>query len=160
MTASAKIALPIRRELTITRVFDAPRALVYKMWTERTHLAQWFGPKDFTNPKCEVEPRAGGRIYVRMRSPFGTEHPMEGVFREVVPNEKLVFTNKAVDDDGGVFIEALTTVTFTDDNGKTKMVMHTDAKGLVDAALRMLDGMNEGWSQSFDKLAAVIARAR
>jgi uncharacterized protein YndB with AHSA1/START domain len=157
--STAKVALPIHRELTLTRVFDAPRALVYKMWTDPKHLAEWFGPKEFTNPICEVDPRVGGRIHVVMRSPWNSEHPMEGIFREVVKNEKLVFTNDAVDEKGGLLIQSITTVTFEDVGGKTKMTMHTDAKGMVDIAARMLDGMKEGWSQSFDKLEAAIARA-
>lgn len=69
--STAKVALPIHRELTLTRVFDAPRALVYKMWTDPKHLAEWFGPKQFTNPKCEVDARVGGRIHVVMRAPWG-----------------------------------------------------------------------------------------
>ena len=129
------------------------------MWTDPKHLAQWFGPKDFTNPVCEVDPRAGGRIYVRMRAPWNAEYPMEGVFREVVKNEKLVFTNNAIDDKGGILIQSVTTVTFESAGGKTKMTMHTDAKGMVDIAARMLEGMEAGWTQSFDKLADAIARA-
>ena len=157
--STAKVALPIHRELTLTRVFDAPRALVYQMWTDPKHLAEWFGPKGFTNPICEVDPRVGGRIHVVMRSPWDSEHPMEGVFREVVKNERLVFTNDAVDAKGSLLIQSVTTVTFEDAGGKTKMTMHTDAKGMVDIAARMLDGMKDGWSQSFDKLEAAIARA-
>jgi uncharacterized protein YndB with AHSA1/START domain len=158
--STAKVSLPIHRELTLTRVFDAPRELVFKMWTDPKHLAQWFGPKEFTNPVCEVDPRAGGRIHVLMRAPWGNEYPMEGVFREVVKNEKLVFTNNAVDDKGGILIQSVTTVTFETQGGKTKMTMHTDAMGMVDIAAQMLNGMEAGWSQSFDKLAAAIAAAR
>lgn len=84
---------------------------------------------------------------------------MDGVFREVVKDRKLVFTNDAVDDKGGILIASVTTVTFEDEGGKTKMTMHTEAKGMVDIAAQMLDGMKEGWSQSFDKLADAIARA-
>ncbi len=160
MNTAAKIALPLHRTLTLTRVFDAPRELVFKMWTDPKHLAQWFGPKEFTNPVAEVDPRAGGRIHVVMRAPWGSDYPMEGMFREVVRPERLVFTNNAVDQNGGLLIESVTTVTFEDENGKTKMTMHTDAKGLVDIAARMLEGMETGWSQSFDKLADAIARAR
>jgi uncharacterized protein YndB with AHSA1/START domain len=153
-------ALPIRRELTLTRDFDAPRELVYKMWTDGKHLAQWFGPREFTNPIAEVDPRVGGRIHIVMRSPWNSEHPMEGVFREVVKNEKLVFTNNAVDEKGGILIQSVTTVTFEDHDGMTRMTMHTDATGMVDIAARMLDGMKEGWSQSFDKLSDALARQR
>src|SRR5919197_1132751 len=82
-----------RREITLTRMFDAPRPLVYRMWTEAKHLAQWFGPHTFTNPVCEVDARPGGKIFIKMQAPNGDTHPMGGTFHEVVPNERLVFTS-------------------------------------------------------------------
>jgi len=156
-----KLAQPIHQELTLTRVFDAPRALVYQMWTDPKHLAEWFGPREFTNSKVEVDARKGGHIRLVMNSPWGTQHPMDGTFREVVKNEKLVFSNNAVDEAGGILIQAITTVTFEDaGNGKTKMTLHTDAYGMVDVSAKMLEGMEAGWSQSFEKLADAIARAK
>jgi uncharacterized protein YndB with AHSA1/START domain len=160
MGAAVKLAHPIHRELTLTRVFDAPRALVYRMWTDPKHLAEWFGPKQFTNSKVEVDAHKGGHIRLVMHSPWGGEHSMDGTFREVVKNEKLVFTNNAVDDTGGILIQAITTVTFEDaGKGKTRMTLHTDAYGMVDVSAQMLDGMEAGWSQSFEKLADTIGRA-
>jgi uncharacterized protein YndB with AHSA1/START domain len=158
--SAVKLDQPIRRELTLVRHFDAPRDLVFRMWTDPKHLAQWFGPKHFTNPIAEVDPKAGGRIRVVMRAPTGEDYPMDGIFREVVKNEKLVFTNNAVDKSGGILIQAVTTVTFEDDKGRTKMTLHTDAYGLVDIAAQMLDGMKDGWSQSFDKLDEALAKER
>jgi len=88
------------RTVVITRVFDAPRELVFKAWTDAKHLAQWWGPKGFTNPICEVDARPGGNLRIVMRAPDGAEHPMTGVFREVTAPERLVFTSAAVDRDG------------------------------------------------------------
>ena len=64
-------------------VYDAPRALVFKMWIEPKHMAQWWGPKGFTNPRCELDARVGGKIHIDMRAPDGTVYPMSGTFREV-----------------------------------------------------------------------------
>src|SRR5208283_6146460 len=77
------------RELIITHVFDAPRELVFKAWTDPHHVAQWWGPKGFTNPFCIWEARVGGSIQVEMRPPNGDSHPMGGGFREIVPPKKL-----------------------------------------------------------------------
>src|ERR1700722_3962453 len=71
------------RELKITRVFDAPREVVFKAWTDPKLLAQWWGPKGFTNPVCELDARPGGAIRVHMRGPDGTVYPMGGMFHEI-----------------------------------------------------------------------------
>src|SRR5687768_2336267 len=95
MTATAKrtAAKPIAEtEVVLTRLFDAPRALVFKVWTEPRHLAQWWGPRDFTNPVCELDVRVGGSILIHMRAPDGRVYPMTGTFREIVAPERLVFT--------------------------------------------------------------------
>src|SRR5205085_2306725 len=78
------------RELTFTRIFDAPRALVLGMWTDPKHVAQWWGPRGFTNPVCEMDVRPGGALRIVMRAPDGTEYPMPGIFRDVVAPERLV----------------------------------------------------------------------
>src|ERR1700739_5045499 len=85
------------REVIITRIFDAPRELVFKAWTDPKHVAQWWGPKGFTNPVCELDVRVGGAIRIHMRSPDGSVYPMKGEFREIVPPERLRFTHIARD---------------------------------------------------------------
>ena len=80
------------REFVITRVFDAPRSLVFKMWTDPKHMAHWWGPKGFTNPVCEMDVRPGGAWRIVMRGPDGGEHPAKGVYREVVAPGRLVMT--------------------------------------------------------------------
>ncbi|HEX3938358.1 MAG TPA: SRPBCC domain-containing protein [Xanthobacteraceae bacterium] len=150
---------PTEREVTITRLFEAPRALVFKAWTDAAQLAQWWGPKDFTNPVCEFEARVGGKIRVHMRAPDGTVYPMKGEIREIVPPERLAFTNIAVDEAGRHLLEGFTTVTFTEENGKTKMILHTRASVVADEAAAYLQGMEMGWTMSIDKLQALLARA-
>jgi uncharacterized protein YndB with AHSA1/START domain len=147
------------REVVITRVFDAPRALVFQMWTDPRHLKEWFGPGVFTNPVCEVDARVGGAWHIVMRGADGTDYPCGGVYREIVEPERLVFTNIATDKDGNPIIDGLTTVIFEDEAGKTKLTLRTRGTAVVDYAAEYLKGMEAGWSQSLDSLAAHLAKA-
>jgi uncharacterized protein YndB with AHSA1/START domain len=149
---------PATRELTITRIYDAPRSLVFKMWIEPKHMAQWWGPKGFTNPRCELDARVGGKIHIDMRAPDGTVYPMGGTFREIVAPERLVFLAVAEDHDGNALLESLTTVTFEDVGGKTKLTMHARAVGLAPIAEQMLAGMDAGWNGSLERLAELVGR--
>jgi uncharacterized protein YndB with AHSA1/START domain len=159
MTSSTDKKTFAERELTITRVFNAPRELVFKAWTDPKQLAEWWGPKSFTNPVCEVDLKPGGALKIVMRAPDGAEYPMKGVFREIVPPSRLVFTNIAVDKDGNPIIEGLTTVTFAEQGGKTKLTLQTRGVAVVDYAAAYLNGMEAGWTQSLEKLGALVQRA-
>ena len=158
MPATADAIKTAKREITITRVFDAPRALVFKAWTDASEVAQWWGPKGFTNPVCELDVRVGGAIRIHMRSPDGSVYPMKGEFCEIVPPERLVFTNIAVDAADKPIIEGLTTVTFIERGGKTTMTLQTRGRAVVDYAVGYLQGMEMGWSGSIDKLEILLAR--
>jgi uncharacterized protein YndB with AHSA1/START domain len=147
------------REVTITRVLAAPREIAFRAWTDPVHLARWWGPNGFTNPVCEVDARAGGALRIVMRAPDGTEHRMMGELREVVPPARLVFTNVAVDTDGSHMLEGLTTVTFAAQGDRTLMTLHTRVVGVVALSAQMLDGMEEGWTESIDKLEAYVGKA-
>jgi uncharacterized protein YndB with AHSA1/START domain len=147
------------RELVFTRIFDAPRELVWRAWTDPAHLAQWWGPKGFTNPVCELDLRPGGALRIVMRAPDGVEYPMRGVFREIVAPERLVFTNIAVDAADKPLLDGLTIVTFTEHGGKTTLTVQTRAAALVVDAARFLEGMEAGWTQSLERLAAAVAQA-
>jgi uncharacterized protein YndB with AHSA1/START domain len=145
------------RELTLTRLLNAPPPLVWAAWTEPKHLARWWGPAGFTNPVCEVDARPGGALRIVMRGPDGVEYPMTGVFREVVAPERLVFTTTAIDQAGNALLEGLATVTFAAEGTKTRLILQTRAVGLVPYAARMLEGMEAGWSQSLDRLGDFLA---
>jgi uncharacterized protein YndB with AHSA1/START domain len=164
MTMTAEHTLPATREVTITRTFDAPRELVFKMWTDSKHLAQWWGPQGFTNPVCDVDVRPGGRIYIVMRGPKNTPYdgdfPMSGSFREIVAPERIVFTSFAEDEDGNALIDCLNTVTFEAQGNKTKLTIHARAIALVEIGKQMIAGMEMGWTQSIDKLEALVAASR
>ncbi len=148
------------RELTLTRMFDAPRTLVWRMWTDPAHMAQWWGPKGFTNPVCDMDVRPSGTIRIDMRAPDGTVYPMTGTFREVVAPERLVFLAVPVDHDGNIQLESLTTVTFEAIGNKTKLTVHANAVGFAPAAVRMLAGMEAGWTQSLERLEHRVALDR
>jgi uncharacterized protein YndB with AHSA1/START domain len=159
MTATAQTTPSPTRELTLTRVFDAPRSLVFRMWTESKHMAQWWGPHGFTNPVCEIDARPGGAIRIHMRGPDGVVYPMVGTFREFVEPERLVFTAVAQDQAGTPLLEALTTVTFEQQGGKTKITVQAKAVGLAPVAPQMLAGMEAGWTQSLERLEALVANS-
>jgi uncharacterized protein YndB with AHSA1/START domain len=157
MSAAASNKILAEREITITRIFDAPRAVVFKAWTDAGMLAQWWGPKGFTNPRCEFDARVGGVIRIDMHAPDGTIYPMDGEVREIVAPERLVFTNNALDADGNRIIEGFTTVTFAEEGGKTRLTLHTRGAAIAAIAVQYLQGMEMGWTMSIDKLAAVLA---
>src|SRR4029077_17006076 len=109
------------RELIISRVFDAPRALVFEAWTKPEHMVHWFGPNGFTLPVCEMDFRVGGKCRFGMRAPDGNEHYTHGIYREVVPAERIVWASSFEDVPGS---EIVTSVTFADHEGKTKITVH------------------------------------
>jgi uncharacterized protein YndB with AHSA1/START domain len=145
-----------QHELILTRVLDAPRALVFKAWTDPKHLAQWWGPNGFTNPVCEVDLRPGGALLIHMHG-FGVTYPMKGTFHEIVEPERLVFTASAVDDAGTAYLEVLNTVTFAERDGKTTLTLTARVVKTGPGATDALAGMDEGWNQSLDRLATHVA---
>src|SRR3712207_5988559 len=89
-------------ELVITRTFDAPRELVWRAWTEPEHFNRWWGPKDFAAPNSQMDVRVGGKYLYCMRSPDGQDYWGTGTYREVVPMERLVYTDSFADEQGNV----------------------------------------------------------
>jgi uncharacterized protein YndB with AHSA1/START domain len=147
------------RTVTIMRLLDAPRELVFRLWTEPKHLAQWWGPHGFTNPVCEVDVRVGGWMHIDMQGPDGIVYPMTGTFREIMPPRRLVFEAVAEDHAGVALLRSLTVVTFADEGGRTRLTVHADAIGLAPAAPQMLAGMEAGWTQSLEKLEKLVRQA-
>jgi len=145
------------QELVLTRVFDAPRELVFKAWTDPKRVAQWWGPQGFTNPVCELDARPGGAIRIHMRGPDGTVYPMTGVYQEVVEPERLVFTSAALDEKGHPLFEVLTTVTFAEQGAKTKQILRARVIKSTAQAAPYLAGMEAGWTQSLERLSAFVA---
>lgn len=146
-------------ELEITRIFAAPREMVFRACTEADQLAKWWGPEGFTAPVCESDPRPGGTMTVVMRDPDGTDYKMTGTYIEVVAPERLVVESKALDQAGNVLIEATNTITFRDVDGKTELHVKAQAVALVPEAAPMLGGMRAGWTQSLQCLDDVLTGA-
>jgi len=159
-TISDPATEPAERELVITRIFDAPREVVFKAWTDPKRLAQWWGPKEFTNPVCELDVRPGGAIRIDMTGPDGVLYPIRGVFHEIVEPERLVFTTGSFEDeDGNPQLEGLNIVTFAEHNGKTKLTLQARIVKSTPEVAVPLAGMEDGWSQSLDRLAEELAKA-
>lgn len=145
-------------DLVMTAVFDAPRELVFRAWTETEHVAQWWGPKGFTNPVCELDVRVGGAIRIHMRAPDGVVYPMKGVFEEIVEPERLVFVASALDGDGNSMFDVLSTVIFAEQRGKTALTLRLRVIKATSQAPQYLKGMEAGWTQSLDRLGAHLTR--
>jgi uncharacterized protein YndB with AHSA1/START domain len=145
------------REFVITKEYDAPRELVFRAWTDPKHLAQWWGPKGFTNPVCEWDARPGKVIYVVMRAPNGTDYPMGGEFREVAAPERLVFTSGAMDDKKKLIFEFLHTVTFVESKGRTTLTIRSRVTMASADANKYIGGFEAGMTQSLVRLAAFLA---
>jgi uncharacterized protein YndB with AHSA1/START domain len=139
--------------LVIERVFDAPRELVFKAWTEPQHLVHWSCPHGFTLTHCEGDLEPGGRWRSCMRSPDGRDLWLGGVYREIVAPERLVFTHAWDDERGKPGHETLVTVTFAERGGKTAM---TFRQAVFDSVAER-DGHRGGWTECFEKLAAHLS---
>ena len=149
----------IEREVSITRLFDAPRELVFRSFTEAEHIAAWWGPEGFTAPECESDPRPGGKLRIVMRGPDGADLPVDATYLEVDAPSRLVIESNAVGPDGTVLLEAVNTVTFAERDGKTEVIVHARATALVPEAAAMLVGMDAGWTQSLQCLDDVLTGA-
>jgi uncharacterized protein YndB with AHSA1/START domain len=143
-------------ELLLTRVFDAPRRLVFKAWTEPAQLVRWWGPRGFRTPSCKMDVRPGGTWRACMRSPEGTDHWLHCVYREVVEPERLVFTWAWEDAEGKPGHETLVTVNFLEQDAKTKLIVH---QGVFESA-NARDLHKQGWSSGLDRLAEYLANAQ
>ena len=153
-----------KQNILVVRVFNAPRETVWRAWIEPEHFKQWWGPSGYTCPFCEMDLRVGGKYLNCMRSPEGQDYWSTGVYREIVPMERLVFTDCFADEHGNVVpathyglssdfpLEMLVTVTFEDQNGKTKVTLeHIGLPAGPEG-----EGAEQGWSESFDKLAEIL----
>jgi len=149
------------------RVFDAPRDLVWKAWTEPERLKQWWGPKGFTSPVAKTDLRVGGRYLWGMRSPDGQDFFSTGIFREIVEPERLAFTDSFADAEGNVVpashygmpgdwpAENVMTVTFEERDGRTAVAVREE--GIPE---EMRGPSEAGMRESFEKLADYLKKAR
>ncbi len=155
MSIAATIPEPLTR-LKIDRTFDAPRALVWKMWTDPTHLAVWWSPEHFTTPSAQVDPRPGGAIHIVMRGPDGMDYPFDGRFIEVVEPERLVLRTWVNDPDGAPWFEVEQTVRFEEVDGRTVQRFSARVISATETAIGPLSGMEAGWTGTLNKLQAHV----
>jgi uncharacterized protein YndB with AHSA1/START domain len=153
MTAPARAAPSAEQELTIVRVFDAPRELVFKAWTDPKHAMRWWGPRDYPAVSIDMDVRPGGVWRNCLRAADGSrELWVGGTFREVAPPERLVFTF-AWEEEGERGLQTLVTIAFADEGGKTRMTFRqTPFESLGER-----DGHQGGWTSSFDRLEEHLA---
>jgi uncharacterized protein YndB with AHSA1/START domain len=152
---SLKVTTPSDREIVMTRVFDAPRRLVYEAYTKPELLKRWLGVHNgWTLAVCEIDLKVGGTYRYVWRGPDGMEMGMRGVYQELIPSERVVATEKF--DQPWYEGEAVGTVTFDEQDGKTTLTMTIlyASKDIRDAVLQ--SPMEQGVGAGFDKLAELL----
>ncbi len=169
MTAiSAKTA---EKPFVISRTFDAPRELVWKAWTERERLMQWFGPKGSTMPVAKMDFRPGGFFHSCLRTPDGHEMWGKFIYREIAAPERLVYVQHFCDREGGITrhplsptwpLQMLTTVTFVEQGGRTLLTVRWMPLNPTEEERKTFDsaheGMRQGWCGSFDQLGDYLTK--
>jgi uncharacterized protein YndB with AHSA1/START domain len=153
--------------IVVTRTFDAPRALVFRAWTEPQQLMRWWAPQGCTTPHCTVDLRVGGRIHYCMRLPDGRDIWGLGIYREIVVPSRLVYVDSFADADGnpvppahygmsaGHPAESLVTVTFEDHDGTTRVTLHH----AIPVSVEERGGAEQGWTEMLERLAAELRRS-
>ncbi len=160
--------------ITIERVFDAPREKVWQAWTQPELIKKWWGPEGFTAPSIKLDLRVGGKYTFAMHGPAGSEWDRDmyssGIYKEIIPNEKIVSTDYFSDENGNMIkpsdegqdknfpTEMTVTITFEDAGyGKTKLtIFYPKAENEEQFQAMLKSGMKEGWSSSLDKLADIL----
>lgn len=143
------LSTPSDREIVITRVFNAPCRLVFEAWTRPEHVRHWYGPADLTLSVCQIDLRPGGSYRYVLRDASGQQYAFSGVYREVVPYTRLVYTDSFEAMPGH---EALVTLTFEEHDGKTKLVSRSLYQTVEDRDGHISSGMEEGMKETLSRL--------
>ena len=144
------LTVPSDREIVMTRVFDAPRELVFEAHSKCEHLEKWWGPRKYTLAVCEIDFRPGGAYRFVQRGPDGDEHGFRGEFREIVTPERIVWTFEYESMPGHVSVD---TLTFEDLGGRTKLTAHSLFDSVEDRDGMLQSGMEAGARETWDRLA-------
>lgn len=151
---SIMLTMPSDREVVITRVFDAPRELVFKAFTDPALIPHWWGPRSQETSVDKMDVRPGGVWRFVHRDQDGNEHGFNGVYREIVPPERLVYTFEWEGLPGHVHVE---TVTLESRDGKTTVRDHALFQSVEDRDGMVKSGMEAGAAESMDRLAEFLA---
>jgi len=147
------------RELMLTRLINAPREKVYRAWTDPELLKQWFAPLPYTTPVADLDVRPGGANFIVMRGPDGKDMPNRGVYLEVVPNERLVFTDAYVNAWEPSEKPYMTVIlAFEDQDGKTRYTARVRHWTVTDREAHEKMGFHQGWGICTDQLTALVAK--
>ena len=159
----AGVALTDERKLVVTRVFDAPREVVFDAWTQEEHLRRWWSPKTFTTSHVKVDLRVGGLFHYCMRAPDGKEYWGRGIYREIVRPERIVYSDSFADAEGNAVDPSHygisdaepdsqeVTITFREERGKTRVTL----EHAIPAGTHR-DGAGQGWNEMLDKLEGAV----
>jgi uncharacterized protein YndB with AHSA1/START domain len=140
-------------ELLIMRTFDAPASVLFALWSKPEHMKRWMGPSNFTCPEAEIDFRVGGAYRALITSPEHGENWFGGIYREIVPNRRLVFTFAWDNDGPSAGVETLVTITFEEKGRKTVQTFHQKPFPTVERR----DSHVGGWTEAFDKLGTYAA---
>jgi uncharacterized protein YndB with AHSA1/START domain len=152
-----------RLDLEISRIIDAPRALIWEAWTKPEHLKRWWTPAPWTTPECRVDLRPGGEFYTLMRGPDGSEHAVNGCYLDLLPHERIVFTDvlqagwrpaPMTSGPCGPYFTAI--IAFEDHEGGTSYTARALHKDDADRAKHEEMGFNEGWNAALDQLVELV----
>lgn len=145
--------------LLIERDFDAPRALLFKVWTDPFHLARWWTPYGFDAKVLAMDVRPGGTFHIELTSPDGQVFPSRGVFQEIIEAEKIVLKGDSAAPDpcgAGLPPGAVITVTFTENNGITSLSLHTQFEAADKKQAASAGGFNAGWASALESLTRYL----
>lgn len=147
-------ATETKAQLTLTRIFDAPKELVFECWTQPAHMEKWLFPKDFTVPLSEADIRSGGSYRSCLRALDGNDHWVGGTYLEVTPHHRIVFTHAWQDEAGKSEHETVVTITLKGvDGGRTQLVFHQE---FFESEVSR-NGHAAGWDETFDNLERYLA---
>jgi len=148
-----QVAMPTEREIVMTRVFDAPRRLVFDALTKPELFQRWFGPRGWLLAVCEIDLKVGGAWRSVLRGPGGREMGMRGVFQEIAPPERFAST-ESFDDYPG---ESLNTLVLSEQGGKTTLTITVQYQSQETRDAVIKSGMEHGAAECYDKLAELLA---
>jgi uncharacterized protein YndB with AHSA1/START domain len=148
------MTLPSEREITITRVFDAPRALVFAAWTRSEHVRNWYGCEASTLIACAIDLRPGGAWRYALRMTDGKLFTISGIYRDIVMPERLVYTQRFNDD---LDSEALMAVTFDEHRGRTTLTSTALFRSVAARDAALAAGVEAGTATAFGRLAVLVA---
>jgi len=156
MPASAPASEPeSEREVTITRIFDAPARLLFDAYSKPEHIKQWFGPIGWPVTLCEMDFRVGGKFRFAMTGPSGRQNtPFGGTYREIIPNRKIVYDNGFETEGAG---RMLVTVSFDEHDGRTTLTIHTVFESIAMCKSHTSRGFEQGTNSGLDQLGERVA---